>query len=236
MVEQGTENPRVVGSIPTGSTIFADLAHLVERHLAKVEVASSSLVIRSTVSPYRDSLYGVFVNKEELTMKVTSAEAAKILRKYQDELRNTELLESRSKEFLAAVGENIEEVRPQYDYAETQNKCDELEAKIRKLKHTINVFNSTQVVPGFDMTIDMVLVYLPQLSSRCEKLRRMQSILPKTRSESYNGASVNVIDYRYANYDIGAVKADYDRHCDLLARIQTALDTVNTTVEFEIDL
>ena len=60
-VEQRTENPRVVGSIPTGSTIKnvseclhslynADLAHLVERHLAKVEVASSSLVIRSIVS------------------------------------------------------------------------------------------------------------------------------------------------------------------------------------------
>ena len=48
-VEQGTENPRVVGSIPTGgTTVYADLAHLVERHLAKVEVASSSLVIRST--------------------------------------------------------------------------------------------------------------------------------------------------------------------------------------------
>ena len=47
-VEQGTENPRVVGSIPTGGTNgYADLAHLVERHLAKVEVASSSLVIRS---------------------------------------------------------------------------------------------------------------------------------------------------------------------------------------------
>ena len=48
-VEQRTENPRVVGSIPTGGTNgYADLAHLVERHLAKVEVASSSLVIRST--------------------------------------------------------------------------------------------------------------------------------------------------------------------------------------------
>ena len=46
-VEQRTENPRVVGSIPTGGTIYADVAHLVERHLAKVEVASSSLVIRS---------------------------------------------------------------------------------------------------------------------------------------------------------------------------------------------
>ena len=48
LVEQWTENPRVVGSIPTGGTKYADVAHLVERHLAKVEVASSSLVIRSS--------------------------------------------------------------------------------------------------------------------------------------------------------------------------------------------
>ena len=57
LVEQRTENPRVVGSIPTGGTIprslslrgspNASVAHLVERHLAKVEVASSSLVTRS---------------------------------------------------------------------------------------------------------------------------------------------------------------------------------------------
>ena len=50
LVEQRTENPRVVGSIPTGGTI-ADLAHLVERDLAKVEVAGSSPVIRSKNSP-----------------------------------------------------------------------------------------------------------------------------------------------------------------------------------------
>ena len=47
LVEQWTENPRVAGSIPAGGTKYADVAHLVERHLAKVEVASSSLVIRS---------------------------------------------------------------------------------------------------------------------------------------------------------------------------------------------
>ena len=51
LVEQRTENPRVVGSIPTGGTSgidrYADLAHLVERDLAKVEVAGSSPVIRS---------------------------------------------------------------------------------------------------------------------------------------------------------------------------------------------
>ena len=57
-VEQGTENPRVDGSIPSGSTKSADLAHPVERHLAKVKVASSSLVIRSTKN--RKHLNGVF--------------------------------------------------------------------------------------------------------------------------------------------------------------------------------
>ena len=59
LVEQGTENPRVIGSIPIGGTKvlvhsflknvhYAAIAHLVERHLAKVEVASSSLVGRSS--------------------------------------------------------------------------------------------------------------------------------------------------------------------------------------------
>ena len=56
-VEQGTENPRVDGSIPSGSTTFADVAHPVERNLAKVEVASSSLVIRSIKK--RDTIYGI---------------------------------------------------------------------------------------------------------------------------------------------------------------------------------
>ena len=46
LVEQRTENPCVGGSIPPGGT-SADVAHLVERHLAKVEVAGSSPVIRS---------------------------------------------------------------------------------------------------------------------------------------------------------------------------------------------
>ena len=58
-VEQGTENPRVGGSIPPGGTIHIFLiceynnnmlcgsGSVVERHLAKVNVASSNLVFRS---------------------------------------------------------------------------------------------------------------------------------------------------------------------------------------------
>ena len=64
-VEQGTENPRVDGSIPSGSTTFADVAHPVERNLAKVEVASSSLVIRSkTKSTISMVLFVFFIRNE----------------------------------------------------------------------------------------------------------------------------------------------------------------------------
>ena len=60
LVEQRTENPRVVGSIPTGGTTagelpHADLAHLVERRLAKAKVAGSSPVIRSNKKQTRCS-------------------------------------------------------------------------------------------------------------------------------------------------------------------------------------
>ena len=57
-VEQGTENPRVIGSIPIGGTLYAAVAHLVERHLAKVEVASSSLVGRSITEQQQLLQYG----------------------------------------------------------------------------------------------------------------------------------------------------------------------------------
>lgn len=65
----------------------------------------------------------------------------------------------------AAMGEDIESVRPAYDYAKTQARLEELEGTIRRLKHAINRFNTTQVVDGFGITIDEMLVYIPQLTS-----------------------------------------------------------------------
>ena len=47
-------------SVIITTVVYADVAHLVERHLAKVEVASSSLVVRSIVCPDR-FCQGIFV-------------------------------------------------------------------------------------------------------------------------------------------------------------------------------
>ena len=42
-----------------------------------------------------------------------------------------------------------------------------------------------------------------------------------------------IIDYAYANYSVEQVKADYVRVSDELRKVQTALDLVNTTMQFE---
>ena len=167
-------------------------------------------------------------------MKYTSAEAAKILRQLNEDYNAVLAMEVQSREFLASVGEDVESVCPEYDYAQVQAQLEELEKKIRTVKHAINVFNATTVVPGFDMTIDCILVYIPQLTQRKNKLFAMKSRLPKAREPVAYGK--NIIDYRYANYDIGAAEADYIKAAEELSRVQTALDLVNSTETMEIDI
>ena len=166
-------------------------------------------------------------------MKVTSAQAAKMLRSLTDELNCLQTFESKACTFVASVGEDPESVRPSYSFEETSEKKKELEEKIRKIKHALNVFNTTTTVPGFGMTVDEVLVYLPQLSAEVSRLDNLKSALPKERVESYGRTNVGLIDYRYANYDIKAAEREYRTAADTLAGLQLALDKVNNSIEFE---
>ena len=113
--------------------------------------------------------------------QVTSAMAAKYLRKLNEEHTALLHMEEKVDTFTVSIQEKAEDVRPEYDYAAVQRQLLELEEKIRKIKHEINQFNMTQQVPGFDMTIDQILIYIPQLTARKSKLSKMRSRLPKER-------------------------------------------------------
>lgn len=167
-------------------------------------------------------------------MKYNSAQAAKLLSKLQQDFDQLAVFEANAKTFLASVGEDPESVRPEYDYKATKKELDALSAKIRKVKHAINAFNTTTVVPEFGITIDELLVYIPQLSAKKAKLRDMADTLPKTRENNYGKS--NIIDYRFANYDIKQVKKDLDAVTEELSKAQLALDTINHSVEFDIVL
>jgi len=167
--------------------------------------------------------------------QITSAMAAKHLKKLNDQREALLNMEEKAKVFTAAIQEDVESVRPAYDYAATQKEIAGLDAKIRKLKHTLNCFNATYVIPELEMTIDQVLVYIPQLTAQKNKLDTFRSKLPKERKESY-GRNNAIIEYEYANYDIAQAEADYAAVADELARVQNALDLANATVKFEAEL
>ncbi|MCI8403224.1 MAG: hypothetical protein HFI38_14225 [Lachnospiraceae bacterium] len=168
-------------------------------------------------------------------MKYTSSEANKLLRRLNEERDTLLMMEQKSSVFLAAMGEDPESVRPEYDFEKVRKTLEELDRKIRIVKHAVNRFNLEHQVAGFEMTIDQMLIYIPQLTGRKQKLAMMKNRLPKQREmgQSY-GRTGNIIDYSYANYDIKAAEAAYEAVADELARAQTALDVLNNTETMEI--
>ena len=64
----------------------------------------------------------------------------------------------------------------------------------------------------------------------------MQKRLPKQRTSVYGMGNNSVIDYTYANYDVEITKKDYVTVSDELRDIQTALDLVNSTITFDIEI
>ena len=169
-------------------------------------------------------------------MLYTSAEAAKLVRKLNEEQNVLKQKENKSALFVAAIEEDVESVRPEYDYEEVQKRLAQLESQVRKVKHAINMFNLTTQVPGFDMTVDQMLVYIPQLSEKKSKLTWMAGTLPKERVSASGYGAKTIVEYRYANYDIAKAEADLAAVTDELARAQTALDVINNSATMEIEL
>lgn len=168
-------------------------------------------------------------------MKYTSAEANKLIRKLEEKISMLLNAERKSYVFNAAAGEDVEALRPEYSFSETQAKLEVLQQKIRTVKHAVNEFNLSTELPGFPgLTIDQALVLIPQLGHRKSMLKEMAGKLPREREVSFGRS--NIIDYVITNYNIDEVTTKYNEVNDYVMALQIALDTVNTTETMEIDV
>ena len=168
-------------------------------------------------------------------MQYTSAEIGKKLKELENKINAIYVMEEKTAFFMAAMGENVEELRPQYDFTSTQGEIEALQEKVRKIKHELNLFNTTHTLPGFeDLTIDQALVYIPQLTMRIKTLRRMASSLPRERRDPL--FRENIIDYRIANYNIEEAEKAYEDAKEELTKLQLALDAVNSSEKIELDI
>jgi len=171
-------------------------------------------------------------------MKTTSKNANKLLTQYTNELAALRLKEDKISSFIAATIEDENKVRPNYDFNEYYQKELELEDKIVKIKHAINVFNTSTIVSSFNKTVDEMLVYIPQLTSRLERLNKMANQTEKERYVSSDGygrsTSKNFIEYKYANYNISEANSLYLKTQEELLNAQIELDKTNLLEAIEI--
>jgi len=169
--------------------------------------------------------------------KMTSAYANKVLRKLNEDKEFWRRKEAESCMYVAALDE--EPVIPEYDYTKVAATIEEIDEKIVKIKHAINIANLTNEVEigGRKMTVDQILIRMAQLNRRKYVMDDMRKQEPKTRigSGTYN-ARKTAPEYRYINYDLEVIKADYERVDAELAEMQIALDKYNQTYEFEVEL
>ena len=88
-------------------------------------------------------------------MKITPDGAQKLIRSLEEERQQIAGKIDKLSTFVVAVSEgNPEELRPDFNCMEAIKEIDCINEKIRKIKHSRNIFNTTTLLPEEDITLD----------------------------------------------------------------------------------
>lgn len=163
-------------------------------------------------------------------MKMNSDYANKTIKNLQAEIDSLLQNEEIGKSYSYGVSETP--VIPEYSFSDTQEKLFALRNKIAVLRHAINVFNITEKIGGFDITVDEALGRMSMLNGEKKRLYDLLQIPEQTRRREYGSREADII---CRNFDAAEVQKEYDRITDELMRIQQAINIANLTVEFDVE-
>ena len=122
--------------------------------------------------------------------------------------------------FRASEFEDLEKLRPDYDYEGLQGELDGVEEEIRNLTaKAISILTTQKVNEFHDMTVLDLLLYLRDLKEKEERLYEMTTHLEKERH-----ASSHLLEYEYTNYDISKVEEDLRKTREELEKVRTFFD------------
>lgn len=163
--------------------------------------------------------------------QITPAAANKMVRKLEDEKSYLISMMNEMSTYIEAEG--VEPVIPEFNYENTISEIMAIDEKIAKIKHCINVFNTSTTIPEIGITVDQALVKMAQLNHLKNYIDRMRKRQKKCR---YNTLAGTIIQYECVNYDIEKTKADYEKISNEIIDIQMSLDKCNQTIMFDLDI
>lgn len=123
--------------------------------------------------------------------------------------------------FRSSEFEDLEKLRPDYDYVGLQSELDRVEEEIRNLTaKAVTILATERVKEYHDMTILEMMFFLRGLEAKEERLYEMTTHLEKERHFS----SSLLLEYEYINYDISKVEEDLGKTREELEKIRTFFD------------
>lgn len=131
-------------------------------------------------------------------MLLTSASANKIIKFLEDKKSYLLSCEINDRTYVLAADE-AKDV-PDYDFIETNSKIDDIDCKIRTLKHALNSFNSSTLL-SIGITIDHALIEMVQLNKKLPRLDRMRKATARIRVMGYHSSWREIAEYEYLNYN-----------------------------------
>lgn len=164
-------------------------------------------------------------------IKMNSDFANKTIKNLQAEIDSILQEEANARTYSHSANETP--VITPYSFSDTQAKLRELREKAAAIRHAINKFNIRTKLPGFDKTVDEGLGYMSMLHREKQRLYDMAQIPEVERSRAYGSKEA---DYTHRNFDLDEVQKAYKDVCDELMRIQQAINIVNLTKEFDVDI
>lgn len=118
------------------------------------------------------------------------------------------------------VFEDVEKLRPDYDYDSFQKELDRLDETIRNLTaKAVTILATERVKEYHDMTILEMLLLLRDLKAKEQRLYTMTSHLEKERH-----STEFAIEYEHVNYDISKVEEDLKKTREEIEKVRTFSD------------
>ena len=122
--------------------------------------------------------------------------------------------------FSTSGFEDIEKLRPDYDYGSFQKELDHLDETIRNLTtKAVTILATERVKEYHDMTILEMLLLLRDLETKDQRLYAMAAHLEKERHPTELG-----IEYEHVNYDLSMVEEELRKTREEIEKVRTFSD------------
>lgn len=148
------------------------------------------------------------------------------------EQQKEEVLSDEVQNSVTKYGSNEEIPVPEYSFSTVRAQIEDIDVKIRRLRHKLHLANATVQVPEFGMTIGESIIMMAQLGKEKTLLTRMARREKKERRQPGFGSTVEWI---VLNYDKDECRKKLKEVVDVITSLQMAIDRINLTHMVEVE-